>query len=158
MPIESISCRIANRLTPSNDRLLNRKNGNPNRACQGYTGTQRFMSRLLAILAVLALTSSPVSRVICGWTCAHPEDGAAPESCHEESAAETVLSIGADHCDGTALPIALTAKLTDGLISPAPSLGAVHPELGTQLPSLVAAQPAGAASAPPASRLIPLRI
>jgi hypothetical protein len=128
-------------------------------AIAGLYWGQHSMNRLLAIIALVTLTSAPVSRVLCGWTCTHRVDVSAVESCHGENGPEWAFRVGADHCDDdSALPIARAAKLTDGTDSPAPGLVAVQPAFATGLLSSPATRSAGAARPAPANRLIPLRI
>lgn len=122
-----------------------------------YTRDCPVMRRFLAVLALLALTSHPVARVMCAWTCANPEALATSESCHDENGPEPAVRIGADHCDGTNVPVPPTAKLTGGLVFASLELADAQP--GSESAASAAAPlPTGAVYRATANRLIPLRI
>ena len=115
------------------------------------------MRRLLAFLLLSALLAGPTGRVACGWTCANVIEAAASQDCHEKGGAELAFGIAVDHCDGPALPVALTAKLWAGFA--APTLGLTPSPISTGVPlSWSISESAGTTPSPPANRTIPLRI
>jgi len=123
-----------------------------------YTGSGSDMQRALAIAVLVTLAASPISRVVCGWSCAHVGKEAASGQCHEQRSAEPALKIGVDHCEGSGLPVALTAKITDGLTAPSLDIASVQPFPNSQLQSWTSSPSGDSGTAPPSNRLIPLRI
>ena len=123
-----------------------------------YTETSFKMQRALALAVLLTFAAGPVSRVVCGWTCAHASEAVQSEKCHEENGAEPAFGIGVDHCEGSGLPVALTAKVSDALSAPSPGLSSAQPVPASQLNAWTASPSGDSAAAPPTNRLIPLRI
>ena len=123
-----------------------------------YTEASFSMRRALALAVLLTFAAGPVTRVVCGWTCAHVGEAVPSEECHEENGAEPAFNIGVDHCEGSGLPVALTAKVGDGLTAPSPGLSSVQPAPASQLDMWTAVPTGDSATAPSTNRLIPLRI
>jgi hypothetical protein len=118
----------------------------------------RSMQRALAFAVLLTFAAGPIGRVVCGWTCAEVGEVSATEECHDQNGTAPAFSVGVDHCEGSGLPIALTAKLSDGLTAPSPGLSTVQPVATTQLNTWTSSPSGDSATAPPTNRLIPLRI
>lgn len=123
-----------------------------------YTETRVNMQRALALAVLLIFSAGPVSRVVCGWTCAHVSEAASSEGCHEETGTEPAVSVGVDHCEGSGLPVALTAKLGDAPLAPSLGLASVQPVPTAHLNAWTSSSSGDSTTAPPTNRLIPLRI
>ena len=124
-----------------------------------YTARRPVMQRALAIVALLALSAGSVTRVVCGWTCAHVDQTAATDSCHSESGAEPAFSVGANHCDAPAVPALVFTKSAEDkafvALTPIDSIVVAPPVASLQSFDLQVAT-----AGPPAvsDRLVPLRI
>jgi hypothetical protein len=116
------------------------------------------MQRTLAIAVLVILAGTPISRVVCGWECAQGSDVASSEECHDQNGAETAFNIGVDHCEGSGLPVALTAKPSVGLTASSLASTSAQPAPVAQLNRWAVSPFGDSATAPPANRLIPLRI
>ena len=116
------------------------------------------MHRALALAVLLIFAAGPITRVACGWNCAQVKEVASSEDCHEQNGPEPAFGIGADHCDGSRLPLALTAKVSDGLTAPSLGLVTVQPIPIAQLNKWTNSPSGDSPAAPPTNRLIPLRI
>ena len=123
-----------------------------------YTETRFSMQRELALAVLLTFAAGPIGQVVCGWMCAHVSEATSSEKCHEETGPEPALSVGADHCEGSALPVALTAKRGDAPSAPSPGRAAVQSVPATHLNACTSSPPGDSAADPPVNRLVPLRI